>query len=116
MVSNVRKLSRLKREGIKLENIDVFRVLADASERVRQEYPNRRIKINQSISESEVIVRSNGMLKDVFFNIISNAIKFDTHDEVILEIIHSQSSDEKFWRIEFKDNGPGVLDIIKKKI
>ncbi|WP_455392108.1 PAS domain S-box protein [[Eubacterium] cellulosolvens] len=116
LISNIRKLSQLKKGEFKIEPIDVFRVLADASERVQQAYPHRRIKINQAIFESEVLVKSNGMLMDAIVNIISNAVKFDTHDEVNIEIVHSISDDGRFWRLEFKDHGPGVLDRIKKKI
>ena len=70
----------------------------------------------QSISESEVLVKSNEMLIDVFYNIISNAIKFNCNEDVILDITHSVSEDNKFWKIEFKDNGSGVKDDIKNKI
>ena len=116
LISNVRKLSQLKKENFELKNIDIFNVLATASEKVQQTYPFRQIRINQSISESEVLVRSNEMLIYVFINLLNNAVKFDQNNEVVLDISHSLTEDKKFWKIEFKDSGLGVPDILKSRI
>jgi signal transduction histidine kinase len=116
LISNVRKLSQLKKENFELKNIDIFGVLATASEKVQQTYPFRRFRINQSISESEVIVQSNEMLIYVFINLLNNAVKFDQNNEVVLDISHSLTEDKKFWKIEFKDSGLGVPDILKLRI
>ena len=116
LISNVRKLSQLKKENFELKNIDIFSVLATASEKVQQTYPFRQIRINQSISESEVIVRSNEMLIYVFINLLNNAVKFDQNNKVVLDISHSLTEDKKFWKIEFKDSGLGVPDILKSRI
>jgi PAS domain S-box-containing protein len=116
LINNIRRLANLSKNNIELKNIDVFKTLAAASDHIQQIYPLRKISIKQSISESEVIVQSSEMLKDAFLNILNNAIKFNRQDEVILEITHSLSKDKKYWKLEFKDNGPGVPDDLKNKI
>jgi PAS domain S-box-containing protein len=116
LISNIQKLCSINKEEFELENIDVFQTLAEAAETVRKNYPNRIIKINQSMSESEVLVKSCQLLKDVFFNILDNAIKFNTHDEVILDIKYSVTEDGDFWRLEFLDHGPGIPDQYKTRI
>jgi PAS domain S-box-containing protein len=116
LISNIQKLCSINKEEFEFENIDVFQTLAETAETVRQNYPKRVVKINQSMSESEVLVKSCQMLKDVFFNIIDNAIKFDAHDEVILDIKYSITEDGDFWRLEFLDHGPGIPDDYKSRI
>jgi len=116
LISNIRKLSELEKDDIELENIDAFKELVAACERVRRRYPEKSIRISQSMTESEVIVKNNGSLFNVFFNIMSNAIKFDKHTEIFIDISHSLTPDQDYWKIEFKDNGPGVNDNFKAKI
>jgi PAS domain S-box-containing protein len=116
LISNMHKLSDLLKDDFRLKTVDVFRVLANAIEQVKRMYPKKKVKINQGISESELLVHCNDMLEDVFINILSNAFKFDYHDEIVIDINHSLSIDGKYWRIEIKDNGPGVPNSIKEKI
>lgn len=116
LISNIRKLSELKRSDFPLETIDIFKILAIASERIQQKYPHQKIRINQSISESEALVKGNMNMVNAFYNILNNAIKFDRHDEVILDISHTYLEDDLHWKIEFKDNGPGVSDDMKERI
>ena len=116
LISNIQKLCLLNKEELELINIDVFHTLAEACEEVRQNYPKRCIKINQSMSESEVLVKSYQLLRDVFFNIIDNAIKFDPHDGVIIDIKYSITEDGEYWKLEFLDNGPGIPDNLKSRI
>ncbi len=116
LISNVRGLSYIKNNIFELRDIDVFRTLADAIDHVQQERPHRQFKINQSISEDEVIVKSFDMLENAFINIINNALEFEKHNDIVLEITHTLSEDGKYWKLEFKDNGPGVPDALKDKI
>jgi signal transduction histidine kinase len=116
IIKNLQKLSDLFKERQKFTNVDVFKVLAKSLGQIKKEYPKIPLKINQSLVESEVIVRGDARLEDVFVNILDNAIQFDYHDDVELEINHSQSDDGYYWKIEFKDNGPGVPKTFKNKI
>jgi PAS domain S-box-containing protein len=116
LISNIKQLSYLKDNDIEIKDIDVFKVLIAAIDRVNQDNSHCLLKINQSISESEVIVRSNDMLEIAFFNIINNAIRYEKHQEIAIDIIHSLSGDEKFWKLEFKDNGPGIPDEKKDRV
>ena len=116
LINNIRRLSDLSKNNLELKNVDVFKTLAVASDHIQQIFPLRKIRIKQSISESEVIVHSNEMLKDAFLNILNNVIKFDKHEEVILEFTHSLSKDKRYWKLEFKDQGLGVPDELKDKV
>lgn len=115
LISNVKYLLDLG-NIFKVKDIDAFKILAEATDHAKQLNPFRILQINQSIFESEVIVRSNEMLKKVFINILNNAVKFDKHDDVIVDIFHSKTKDNKFWRLEFLDHGPGIPDALKEKI
>jgi PAS domain S-box-containing protein len=116
LISNISKLSKLRKEKLPMETIDIFKVFANASELVQHMYPHRKLTINETIFESEVLVESTNLIKDVFINILINAIKFDINEHVIVDVDHSLSEDGNFWKIELKDHGPGVPDIMKLRI
>jgi signal transduction histidine kinase len=59
---------------------------------------------------------SNDLVQDLFDNIIINAVKYDRNEEFRLEIAHSMVDENKFWQLEFRDNGPGVPDPMKEQI
>jgi PAS domain S-box-containing protein len=116
LITNVRKLSRLKKGRMERTNIDVLNALAKASDQVQIMNPDKSIKINQSISGNEVVVTSNELLTDLFLNILSNAVKFDTNSEVLVDISHSKTDDGNFWKLEIKDHGPGITDDLKTRV
>jgi signal transduction histidine kinase len=116
LISNVKHLSHIKNSVFEVRNIDIFKVLANAIDIVQQNNPHKFLKINQGISESEVIVKCNDMLEYAIINIINNAIQYEKRSEISLVIVHSLSEDEAFWKLEFKDFGTGVPDKLKDRI
>jgi len=59
-------------------------------------------------------VKGNSMIQEVFINILSNAVKFDRSQEVMLDIKISEDGD--FYKFEFMDRGPGIKDEMKSRI
>ena len=118
LINNVKLLSYVKNNVLELMELDIFKVLAEAIDRVQQSNPYKSLKINQSISESDVLVLGNDLLEEVFTNIINNAIRYEKHENVSIEISHSlvDHDGETFWKLEFKDNGPGIPDEYKERI
>ncbi len=115
-ISNVKKLAYLNENSIELENIDPFDILSSAIQSVQSSNSDRRIEVSHSISASEICIRANNLLMDIFMNILTNAIKYNRNEKVKINIEHSLTEDKKFWRFEFKDNGSGISDPMKKRI
>jgi signal transduction histidine kinase len=109
-------LSHIKNSAFESRDIDILKVLANAIDIVQQNNPHKFLRINQGISESEVIVKCNEMLEYAIINIINNAIKYENRSEISLDIVHSLSEDKSFWKLEFIDYGPGVPDKLKDRI
>lgn len=116
LVRNVRKLSEIKSDEIHIEDIDVQDVIENSLKRIYEENTGRNLRVNHDLSGNKVIARGSNDIQDLFVNIINNALKFDKSKNVIIDIVHSLSGDGKFWKIEFKDHGPGVPDEMKSKI
>jgi len=74
---------------------------------LKPNYINKKIEIENSIEQSTLAFGDLNMVKTVFRNLISNAVKF-THNNGKIEILSSIVGD----KIEFsiKDNGVGISD------
>jgi signal transduction histidine kinase len=116
LISNVRKLSSVSLKGEKTEKIDIYKTLIYVIDSIKSSFPDKEIDIKHNLSSGEVIIEGNELMEDVIGNLLHNAVKFNQQKEVEVEINHSLSKDKGCWKIEFKDNGPGIPDSMKEKI
>jgi PAS domain S-box-containing protein len=113
LIENVRKLQHIKLGETRYMVIDINDVILD----VKNSYSNvkdRSIVINYSPAAG-CKVEANDLLRDVFSNLVGNAIK---HSTGVLEIsmgVSCVSEDGiEYCRAYVEDNGPGISDSIKK--
>ena len=112
LISNVRRLETIQKEELELKTLNVYPLFACAIDAVKTRYTEKEVEIR---SESrDVIVRGNELLEQVFYNILDNAVKYSRHNPVVVEAAFREEME--YWRIEFKDNGPGVSDELKESI
>ena len=116
LISNVRKLSSLSAKGEEIEKIDIYKILIRVIDSIKSGFPDKAIDVKYSFSSGEVIIEGNELMEDVITNLLYNAVKFNRQKKIEIEINHSLSKDKGCWKIEFKDNGPGIPDNIKEKI
>jgi signal transduction histidine kinase len=116
LVSNVRRLLTIQKQERELKPIDLSSILVHAVETVKSTYSQKEIEIKCALFENEVMMVGNELLEDVFYNILDNAVKYDRHDRVEVEVDISEVEDGNYGKIEFKDHGPGVPDELKERI
>ncbi len=118
LISNVRKLSKLEDAEISLQTTDISHFLKDSITFLRKSFKDREIVVQFDAPEKKFLVRANELLLDVFENILINAAKYNNNSiiHIIVEIFKEKQGDINFVRLEFKDNGIGVHDKIKKAI
>jgi signal transduction histidine kinase len=77
-----------------------------------QFYPNKDIQLDINTALKNVEVIANGLLLDVFENIINNAIKYNENQivKILIKISKEIIDDIKYIRLEFLDNGIGISD------
>lgn len=114
LIIDLLEYSKLSKSEIKFENIDLEGVVHNV---VR----DLDLKINEVGAEIEIrklpkIMASHLHIRQLFQNLISNAIKFRKKDEPLRIIIDSKIIDSKFVEITVEDNGIGFDDIYSDKI
>jgi signal transduction histidine kinase len=87
-------------------------LLDEAVERVGPIAKARPLKVRREFPATKASVQGPDLLREVFVNLLHNAVKFDSHDEVILDLaVHKHAAEGKaFWRVRVADRGAGVPD------
>jgi PAS domain S-box-containing protein len=114
IISDVKTLSEVRSGEIELAKIDICPAYRSAVEAVMS--GSRDVRINSKITEGRHFIRGDAMLYSVFSNLLNNAVKFDRHDIVEIDVDISPSDDGLYWKLEFKDRGRGISDDYKNII
>ena len=86
--------------------------LKNSIEFIKGSYEERNLKIQINSAKLDFVVYANILLQDVFENILINGVKYNESSDVeILVKLANIKRDSKNWiKMEFIDNGIGVLD------
>ncbi len=115
LIDNVRKLQRERAGLYEPEVLDVGRVIDDAIEHLRS-IPGRDIHIVRKPSGT-YFVRANSLLKDVFVNLVGNAIKHSRGSlTVSIGLSPVVENGKTYCRVDVADDGPGIPDALKSTL
>ncbi|MFQ5892252.1 MAG: ATP-binding protein, partial [Candidatus Methanofastidiosia archaeon] len=112
LIENVRKLQKLRGEKIELEKMDMKDILKEAILEVSQ-HPEKNIELKFSPKEN-MWINGSPFLKDVFFNLLDNSIKYTPSKNVKIEVNVEDLGNSA--KICVKDWGVGIPDEMKSKI
>lgn len=115
LIDNVRKTRRAVMGELRLSRIDVGQMLEEIV-KTYEKSPVEGVTIHYTLARDRYVM-ANELLKDVFTNLIDNAIKH-SKKPVNIGISLSQVSEggRKYNKIAVEDNGPGIPDELKDKI
>jgi PAS domain S-box-containing protein len=115
LIKNVRKLQSISNHELKYKGLDACELL----EEVKSEHsnmPDRQVAINLSLY-CDCVVNANELLKDVFRNIVGNAIRHSSGPVTIdIKSFNAYEEGRKYCKVTIEDNGPGIPDAIKNKL
>jgi len=118
LISNIRKLSLIDETKISLKRTEICDILKISVDYIKKSYKDKKIKIKVDSVSEQLYVQANELIRDVFENILINAVKHNK--SAILEIEVMISKEQKlgvnYLKIEFQDNGVGISDLRKEKI
>jgi signal transduction histidine kinase len=115
LIDNVKKLQNEKLGQYEMKIMNIAGVMSE----VRAHHCNscdRDVRITFMPVE-ECYVMANVLLKDVFSNLIGNAIKHSTGPlEINIKVESIIQKGKRFYRVIVEDNGPGIPDDLKEKL
>ncbi len=79
---------------------------------------DRDVVVRTTVKRGRYFMMANDSVKDMFVNIISNAVKFDSSKKVKVEVSidDAYASDNDYWLVSVTDHGRGIPDDRKKTV
>ena len=115
LIENVRKLQRAKVKDSQDIDMDVGQVI----EKLVRQYdtvPGRDVSINY-LPVHGYTIKANGLIEDVFMNVIVNSIKHSIGPLTIwISLDRDRIGALEYYRTVIDDNGPGIPDDMKEKV
>lgn len=113
LVKNVLLLSRLKVREPEIGPVDLAEVLKSTMQSIRDIYSSRELDLASDI-EDDLIVDAEPIVEEVFFNLVQNAVKFQSHVPPMVEI--KGRKEDGVAVVEVIDHGFGIPDDQKEKL
>ena len=112
LAGNVRTMSKVAFAETELSKVDIGAVLADCKRSLVQYYPSRKISFNTSVEPGHYFTNADELIGEIFINILTNAVKYDSHDPVVIDINVDWGylEEQKQWIVSIADHGRGVPD------
>ncbi|KKN35137.1 hypothetical protein LCGC14_0786810, partial [marine sediment metagenome] len=101
-----------------MHSIDLRKIMLEAIRYIKKNFKNKEIKIQFESPKEEIYIQADELLKDVFENILINAVKHNDNPniEIVIKTFKLQEKGIFFWQIEFIDNGRGIPEAKRKSI
>jgi len=118
LISNIQSISDLEKSEILIQSIEIHELLREAILSVKSEFLERDIDIQIETFNKEIFIQASSLIKDVFRNVLNNAVKYNDHQlvEILVRISNEQKEGNDYIKFEFIDNGLGVADDRKEDI
>ena len=106
----------LRGGSLQTEEVDLNHLISQAIEWVLMTNPKRRVEVNIQYLEGDARVMGNGLLLEAFTHVLDNAVKFDPHDSVNVQVRCGRARDGQGWMVRITDEGPGIPDEVKAEM
>jgi PAS domain S-box-containing protein len=113
LINDILEMSKIEagRTTLNLSTFDLLVLLKDLEMMFRVRTDEKRISFAVEIigDVPQYIVTDINKLRQVFINVLGNAVKFTEHGGIVLRIAaNSQGADGSHLQVEIEDTGPGI--------
>ncbi len=110
LIENVKKLTKIG--GMKSEEfvqVDLSDVLRKVAAGVQNATPDKEVSISLKVPESGAHVMGNTLIDELFVNLFNNAVKYDPHPEVEIDVdmVRVLEDTKVCWKVCVADHGIG---------
>ncbi len=119
LIENVKKLTKI---GIMdpgdFTAVDLCDVLARVTSGLAHSAPGKSLSVKLDLPESKAFVKGNSLMEELFVNLLNNAIKYDSHEDVEIDVACSKVLEDgvALWKVTIADRGQGIPDDLKPRL
>jgi signal transduction histidine kinase len=111
LIQRANKLAKIEEEGAaNLGPVELGEVLKESTSEVLRNHPERDVKIDLKLGNHRYFVTGNELATDIFKNILNNAVEYDPHEKVSVEVSIGEFFVDfrRYWCVSVADNGIGI--------
>ncbi len=119
LIRNIRRSAQmLESKEIELVPVNLSKSIHQASLEAKSAFLGKKVVIKATSSEHDIWVVADNFLDEVIYNLLTNAIKYDDHEEVVIDIETKPEELEgrSYVGIKVIDRGVGIPDEFKEKV
>jgi len=119
IVRNVRRSAQmLESSEVELVPTNLTKSVQQAIHEAGMAFLGKKVSIRHSMPEQDVWVVADSFLTEVVYNLVTNSIKFDEHDEVVVDVELKEVGFEggEWINVRITDRGIGIPDDLKDKV
>ena len=119
LIDNMRKLAKIRMASdADFVPMDLHEVTSHAGEMVAKANPDRKITVVSNLISDTYFVMANDFIHELFMNVFSNAVKFDSSKRVRVEVMIAEeaSASGASWVVSVVDRGRGIPDDRKNTV
>ncbi|HDP96363.1 MAG TPA: HAMP domain-containing histidine kinase [Euryarchaeota archaeon] len=119
LISQVNRIAESKKRMRELDFcIDLPTAIQRSIIEMLNLFPNKALRFNFHPPDGMCLARADDLIEEVFISLLSNAVKYDIHERINVDIsVESKRDGENdYWVVHITDHGTGIPDTDKGKI
>ena len=119
IIRNVRRSAQLlETKSIELVPVNLSRSLAQASTEAKAAFLGKKVNIRLNLPPQDIWVVADNFLDEAIYNLLTNSIKYDEHEEVVIDVEArpAELEGKHYINVRVIDRGIGIPDDIKGKV
>jgi signal transduction histidine kinase len=119
LVRNVRRSSQmLEAAAVELVPMNLTRSIRQMTSEAKSAFLSKKVNIRLNLPEQDIWVMADNFLDDVMYNLVTNAVKYDEHEEIILDVEYAlvEFEGRNYAQVKVIDRGIGIPDEFKDKV
>lgn len=119
LVRNVRRSAQmLETAAVQLVPMNLTKSIKQASVEARNVFLSRNVDVRLSLPDHDIYVMADSLLDEVVYNLLTNAIKYDEHEQAVVDVELSVVEHEgrRYSKVRVIDRGIGIPDELKDKV
>lgn len=119
IIRNVRRSAQmLETTGVELVPVNLAKSVRQTAAEAKAAFLGKKVNVRLNVSEKDEWVVADSFLDDVIYNLLTNSIKYDDHEEVIIDVETKavEFEGKNYINLRIIDRGVGVPDDLKTKV
>ena len=113
LIQRANKLIKIEQEGAEnLGPLELGEVLKEIIAEVSRSVDEKDVRFDLKVGNHRYFVMGNELADEIFTNILRNAVEYDPHDKIIVDVSIGEFTVEprRYWCVSVADNGIGIPD------